>query len=241
MHPLAVPLAAQTPEAVEPAEVQLFDRIVAVVDQDPIFQGEIERIIELGLTEPREGEGPEAFRRRVLEELIERRLRYQKVGLFGTRTVSVEEIEAAVEELRSRISDQGRDFDQALAAADMTIEELRQIVARQLAVVDYVDRQLGTRVFISLEDIQSYYDEELVPRLRSQNAEIPPLDEVRETIRHVLQEQRLNEEIEKWTEDLRRKADVRILIDDYPDELPPLRRRIGSPQDATPPARSPPP
>lgn len=206
--------------------LELVDRIVAVVDQAPILQSDIDQALDLGLVEVRDGEGPQALQRRVLDELIERHLRYQEVGRFGTRTVTVEEIEQAIEEIRSRAAEQGQDLAEVLESAHTSPAELRQIVARQLAVVDYVDRRLGTRVFISLEEIQSYYDDELVPALREQQAEVPPLEEVRETIREVLREQRLNEEIERWTEGLRREADIRILIDDYPEELPPLRERF---------------
>jgi hypothetical protein len=211
-----------------PGEPRLVDRIVAVVDQDPIFQSEVEQVIELGLVEPEEGESPEALRRRVLSELVDRRLRYREVGRFGTRTVTVDQIEQAVAEMRASYPTEEA-FEKRLRESNTTLDELRQIVARQLAVVDYVDRRLGPRVFVSLEDIQTYYDEELVPALRDQGTEPPPLDEVRETIRGVLRERRLNEEIERWTRDLRREADVEILIDDYPDELPPVRLTIQRP------------
>lgn len=210
-------------------ETRLVDRIVAVVDQAPIFHSEIEQIIELGMMERGEGESLEALRRRVLSELIDRRVRYQEVGRFGTRTVTIEEIDSAVAELRATHASEEA-FEEHLKESGTTLEELRQIVARQLAVVDYVDRRLGPRVFISLDEIQTYYDEELVPALRGQGAEAPPLTEVRETVREVLRERRLNEEIERWTRELRREADVQILIDDYPDELPPVRLTIQGPR-----------
>jgi hypothetical protein len=221
---LSDPGEAQDP----PGEPRLLDRIVAVVDQDPIYQSEVEQVIELGLVEPEEGESAEALRRRVLSDLVDRRLRYREVGRFGTRTVTVDQIDQAVAEMRAGYPTEEA-FEKRLRESNTTLDELRQIVARQLAVVDYVDRRLGPRVFVSLEDIQTYYDEELAPALRKQGTEPPPLNEVRETIRGVLRERRLNEEIERWTRDLRREADVQILIDDYPDELPPVRLTIQQP------------
>ena len=233
--PAAVPmglLGQSPPEAAQeegnPGERRLVDRIVAVVDQTPVFHSEIEQVIRLGLVEREEGESLDALRRRVLSELIDQHLRVQEVGRFGTRTVSIEEIESAVAELRATYEAEEA-FEEHLRRSDTTLEELRQIIARQLAVVDYVDRRLGPRVFISLEDIQTYYDEELVPALREQGTEPPSLSEVRETIREVLRERRLNEEIERWTRELRREADVQILVDDYPDELPPTRLTIRQP------------
>jgi hypothetical protein len=56
---------------------------------------------------------------------------------------------------------------------------------------------------------------------------VPPLDEVRDQIRAVLKEQRLNEELAKWTEELRRAADIHIYFDKPADQLPPVVKRIG--------------
>ena len=84
-------------------------------------------------------------------------------------------------------------------------------------VLTYVDERLGSRVFVSAEDIQHYFEETLVPELRARREAIPELDSVREQIRSVLKEQRLNEEITLWTEELRREAD----IEDYFDDLKP--------------------
>ena len=49
----------------------------------------------------------------------------------------------------------------------------------------------------------------------------PPLPEVREQIRAVIREQRLNEEIDRWTEELRIEADIDDFFDAPLDELPP--------------------
>lgn len=212
-------------------ELDTVDRIVAVVNEDPIFRSEIEQAIALGLVESLDRENPETLRRRVLDQLVDQRLRFQEMGRFGERTVTVEEIEAVVAEMSAEFPDEEA-FEGHLRAADTTPEELRQLVARQLAAIDFVDRRLGVRVFISLEDIESYYENELVPEMRRQQASVPPLEEVREQIREVLRQRRLNREIESWTEELRREADVQILIDDYPDELPPVRLRIDQPPES---------
>ena len=58
---------------------------------------------------------------------------------------------------------------------------------------------------------------------------MPPIESVRESIRALLKEQRLNEEISRWTEDLRRQADV---IDNFASlhaELPPVRYEAPAP------------
>jgi len=68
---------------------------------------------------------------------------------------------------------------------------------------------------------------------------VPPLAEVRERILGLLREQRLNEEIEKWSEELRQKADVASFFDTPTGPpmppLPPIVRRIEKPAKAPPP------
>jgi hypothetical protein len=89
-------------------------------------------------------------------------------------------------------------------------------------VLIYVEERLGARVFVGLEEIQRYYNEVLVPALEENGQPIPPQQEVREEIRAVLREMRLNEEIERWTEELRQEADIVDYFDDPREELPPL-------------------
>lgn len=204
---------------------RLVDRIVAVVDLDPVLQSEVEQAIQLGLAERRPDESPEEFRLRVLQDLIDQRLRYQEVGRFGPG-VAVEAIEAEIDEIRAAYPSPEA-FEEDLERSGTSMEELRQIVARQLAVVEYVDQRLGPRIFVSLDEIREFYHGELEPALRRQGVEPPPLEEVREDIRELLKQRHLNAEIQRWTEELRRQADIQILVDLYPRELPPVIHRIG--------------
>jgi hypothetical protein len=94
-------------------------------------------------------------------------------------------------------------------------------------VLIYVEERLGARVFVGLEEIQHYYDEVLVPQLRKDSEPIPPIREVREPIRQVLREALLNEELERWTVELRRGADVIDYFDQERRDLPPIVHRVG--------------
>ena len=112
-------------------------------------------------------------------------------------------------------------FRRRLGELGMTEEEVRQLVARQLAVLTYVTERLGARVFVGFDDIRAHYQETLVPDLERRGEPVPPLDEVREAVRAVLHEQRLNQELERWTEELRAEADV-LVFPAPPEPLPPV-------------------
>jgi len=222
--PAPVPPAAPAPSAA--GENVLRDRVVAIVDEDPILASDVERIVGLGLAQPTAGESPREFRRRVLGQLIDERLRFHEIDRFGFEPVPVARIDQQVQEIRDRFKGEAG-LDSRLKEVGLTLAGLRQLVSRQLMVLTYVDERLGPRVFVSVDDINNYYRDVLTPELQKQGQEAPPIDPVREQIRTVLKEKLLNKEIETWTEELRRKADILNYFDDEGKPLPPVVRTIG--------------
>jgi hypothetical protein len=215
------PLPAQVPAPAAGELGDLVDRVVAVVDEEPILLSDLERAIRLGLVARREGESEAALRRRALDEWIERRLRLAEISRFGFEQAPFEEVERQVELLRSRFADEAA-WRAELAALGLGEAEVRQLVARQLAVLSYLEQRLGPRAFVGLEEIQRYYDEVLVPRLVAEGDPVPPVEEVREAIRAVVREEKLDREIALWTERLRSEADVIDLLDSPERPLPPV-------------------
>jgi hypothetical protein len=207
------------------AEGRLVDRILAVVDEDPVLASEVEQAIGLGLAVREDGESDEALRRRVLDGIIEQRLRFHEVDRFGFTEVPVAEIEAHYAEIRGRFGDDAS-WLARLAELGLTPASVRQLVSRQLMVLTYVEERLGARVLVGLEDIRAYHDTTLKAQMEAQKQPLPLIETVRESIRALLKEQRLNAEIARWTEELRRQADV---VDQFATErqsLPPVRYEV---------------
>jgi hypothetical protein len=222
------PVVAPVPEASPPAAAdhRLADRVVAVLDEEAILLSDVDQVIGLGLVEQQPGESLDDLRARVLQGLIDQRLRFQQVDRFGMERVSVDVVEAEVAKIAARFPDRDA-FLGRLARLDMSEGELDQLVARQLMVLSYVEERLGARIFVSLDDIRAYYEEELVPGLQAAGSPLPPLEDVREDIRSLLRAERLNAEIVEWTERLRREADIQVFLFAPPEgTLPPLLRRI---------------
>src|SRR5436305_3671691 len=121
----AAPGAAASPPA------KLEDRVMAVVDEDPILASDLERVIALGLKQPNPGEADVAFRRRVLNDLIEERLRFHEIDRFGFGQVPVADIDAHVAEIRARFKDEAT-FQKALQEHGLTLKALRQLASRML-------------------------------------------------------------------------------------------------------------
>lgn len=220
----APPAHVEAAGSESPAPPVLVDRVVAVVDEDPILDSDIERVVHLGLLPEVVGESAAAGRRRALDLAIEQKLRLHEVDRFGFEETPLALLDRQMEETRSRFPSEGA-FRAELARLGLDETSLRQLLARQLSVLAYVEERLGPRVFVSVDDIGHYYNEELLPQLARDGVaptDIPALESVRESIRAVLRERRLNEEIDRWTADLRGKADVVDYLDREARPLPPV-------------------
>jgi len=217
---IALALLAATPVAGDEPASDLVDRVVAVVDEEPILLSDLERAQALGTVTRREGESDAALRRRTLDELVAWRLRLHEVARFGIEEAPLTEVDRQIERIRIRYPEAGA-WQAELDRLGLDEAQVRQILARQLAVLDFVEQRLGPRVFVGVDEIQSYYDGTLVPELRERGDPVPPVEEVREAIRVVLREAKLNEEVESWTRRLRLEADVVDLLDQEERPLPP--------------------
>ena len=242
IFPMAILLAAgspawpQTPRTPKPApapsaasaQARLQDRVLAVVDEDPILASDVERAIRLGLEPPRPGEADERFRRRVLDALIDQRLQFHEIDRFNFEQVPVDEIQKRVADIRSRFPDDEAAFLKALKEVGLDPKTLRQLVARQLLVLTYVDERLGARVFVGPDELNRYYREVLTPEMQKRGQQPPPLEDVREDIRETLKQQKMTQEMAKWTQELRSKADIAIysLAQQANRPLPPVVKTI---------------
>jgi len=224
----AAPRAPAPPAAGTTGPPQLLDRVVAVVDEDPILLSDLDRAIGLGTIARQPDEGEEAFRRRALDRLIEWRLQLHAIARFGFEEAPLEEVDRQLAELEAKFPT-AAGWQRELARLNLTEAQVREILARQLSVLSYVEQRLGPRVFVDVDDIRKYYEETLVPKLEKAGQPVPPIEKVREAIRSVLREQRLDQEIDRWTRQLREQADVVDLLDQEPEPLPPVVGTIGPP------------
>jgi len=220
---LALLLLPVGPASGQPAAPALtpVDRVVALVDEEPILASDLERVIALGLVARQPGESDLAVERRALDQLIELALRQAELGRFGYQLVPVDQVDRQLEAIRARFPTPAS-FAAELERLGLDEQGVRQLLARQLATLAFVEERLGPRVFVGLEDIRRYYEEALVPDLAARGLEAPPIEEVRESIRALLREQRLDEEIARWTAELRRQADIVDLLDAGEASLPPV-------------------
>ncbi|HKR64830.1 MAG TPA: hypothetical protein VJZ00_13945 [Thermoanaerobaculia bacterium] len=191
-----------------PAAAVTVDRIAAVIDRQVLTVSEITQMVEIRFF-PRLATNDDDYRREVLDALIAQALRYRDVERFGAQDIPRDTIEARLVEIRQRFSSEA-DFTAAVARAELTLDEVRALVKRQLQVEAYIQERFAPLVFVSPEDIDEYYRGPWMRQRRERGLAVPPLDSVREEIRTAARSARLEEEIGKWTAQLRARASVDV-------------------------------
>jgi hypothetical protein len=197
---LALPLSAVT-----------VDRIAAVIDQQVLTVSEISQISQMVEIRffPRTAQTDDEHRREVLDALIAQALRYRDVERFGADDVPRDTIEARIEEIERRFPTEA-DFNTALARAELTLDEVRALAKRQLQVEAYIQERFAPLIFVSTEDIEEYYRGPWSAQRRERGLAVPPLTQVRDEVREAIRSSRLQDEIEKWTAQLRARANVDV-------------------------------
>jgi hypothetical protein len=210
--PAPAALPAVPPRATPTGPAALVDRIAAVVGDDIILESEIRKLVAVGYLERKTGESDTAYRDRALDQRIVDLLREKQLRRSSGFDPKPEEVEARVAALEERLAkNRGVPAAAALAAAGTTREELSQWVRRGLALDSFVKERLTPGLKLTEADLRAYYDTAFRDAAKKRGlADLPPFDDVREEIREVVRELRLNAEIERWTEQLR--GETRILI-----------------------------
>lgn len=191
-----------------PASAVTVDRIAAVVDRQVLAVSEITQMVEIRFF-PRLAPSEDEHRREVLNALIAQALRYRDVERFGAEDIPLDTIEARIQDIKRRFSMEA-DFNAALARAELSNDELQALVKRQLQVEAYIQERFAPLVFVSPEDIEEYYRGPWAQQRRERGLSVPPLAEVRDEIRDAVRSARLQGEVEKWTAQLRERANVDV-------------------------------
>ncbi len=185
------------------------DRIAALIDKQVLTVSEVSQMVELRFFGRKTGQPDDDYRHDVLEALIAQALRFRDVERFGAEDISKDAIEARLHDIAARFPAPA-DFDAAVARTELSPDEVRALVKRQLQVEAYVQEHFSPLIYVSQDEIETYYRGPWSEQRRARNLPLQPLPQVSDEIRSLLKASRLQTEIDQWTEKLRARANVDI-------------------------------
>ena len=195
--------------SVLPASAVTVDRIAAVLDDQVLTVSEVGQMAEVRFFPRLAGQSDDEYRRAILEALIAQALRLRDVERFGAPEIKADSIEARLQEIRVRFPSPA-DFEAALVRAELTLEDVRALIKRQLQVEVYIQERFAPLVSVSNEEIEQHYRGPWLAQRRERGLPVVPLSQVRDEIRETLLASRLAGDIERWTNRLRLRANVDV-------------------------------
>jgi peptidyl-prolyl cis-trans isomerase SurA len=147
------------------AEAAVVDRIVAVVNEDIIslydvdsaMRPVVENIKKQRFPADQERQALARLREDMIDTLIENKLTEQEVKRYNI-SVSDEEVDAYIRQIRQRRSYTEQELQANLAAQGMSMEDYRREVKSQLQRTKLVNREVKSKVVITQAEIKSYYE-----------------------------------------------------------------------------------
>lgn len=200
----------------------LVDRVAASVNDIAIPESALRRAMLLSPLEREPGETADVFRFRVLDALIDQRLQYEDALRFGPEPPDAAEIEAAMAKVFDRLQAEGKVPAEEIARAGLTEEEVRASIERQLVVQRYIRERFRPVALAEEERARVEYDEHFVPERRAAGLPVTPFDQVAGQMRERSQQRVIDEEVDKWIQELRDKARITI----YPPPATPTGQGV---------------
>ncbi len=182
--------AAQAPPPPRPSApatvpVETLERVVAVVDQQPLLLSDVRALAAVrGLGEPA-----------ALEAAIDERLMYAEASRLAQAEVRPGDEEAALKALLAREPE---------LATRVPEPDLHRLLRRQLTILKYVEFRFRPQVRVSDEQVRKAWESAEVGRPTG-----IPLEDAQDSIRAQLERRALDERVEAWIAELRSRADVR--------------------------------
>ena len=191
--------AGQDPEPTSrPGGGPWLDRVLAVVNGEPITLSEVVEAIALAPAEPPSAE-------EALERLIDARLMERQARRYPLDPPSDSETEETLRALKERFTTLEA-YRTTLLRLGIAEDYLRKRIRRELIVDRYLERRFRPLVQVAQREVEEYYRTVLLPDL---DAGSPmPVGEVEALIRNILEERDLNRRISEWVDELKSTARI---------------------------------
>lgn len=188
---------------------QIVDRVAARVDEEIVLQSDVEQLARYQLLVDGKAESDS----QILDRLIDQWIVKKEAEASRFPAASDADVERGMQRLLRSFAKK-EDFDAQRAKVGLSDEDVRQIVAAQAYLSNYLDSRFRPTVQVSEKAIQDFYDQAVVPRAKARGQEPPAFDAARDVIQEVLIQQGINEQADKWLKESRTRLNITKYLTD---------------------------
>ena len=199
----------------------VLDSVVAIVNGDVLLQSDVEeerRFESLQLLPANENTDQYAA-----EHLITRTLILQQMQEQDIHPPAVPDavLDTSLAELKRQLPGCAARCQTAagwtgyLAERGMTPAAVRARWQQRLVITEFLNQRFRAGRRASEQDVQAYYDKNLVPQFQAKHEKAPPLKSLQSRIEELLLQEQVTKQIDDWEATLRQEGSVQILVPGY--------------------------
>jgi hypothetical protein len=189
-----------------PENPHQIDGVAARIEDDIITESEVR---ELGAFQQLV-DGKSKSRVEILRELADQWMIHNEATTAKYAQPSSADVDLAYTEFVKQFP-LAEDFKQRCAEAGLSEAAVRRMVQQQLYLARFIDYRFRPAAQVTDQQVADYYRDEFVPQLKARNADVPPLDDVDDTIREVLIQRAINDRENKFLDENRGRLKIDIV------------------------------
>ena len=188
----------------------ILDRIAVSVGNRVITASDLER--EIRVTAFLNGVKPDlspAGRRAAAERMVEQKLIRNELENSRYPVPAMSEVEPELEQFKKKFFPDDAAYRRALADAGITEDDLKAELLWQRTLLLFIDIRFRPGAQVTDQEIQDYFDKTVAPAARAAHpGETPTLEKYRDEIERKLTGERVDQETDRWLEQVRRRTQV---------------------------------
>jgi hypothetical protein len=183
---------------------EIIDRVAVTVDKRVVTESEILR--QIRITAFLNGQQPDsspANKRTTADRLVEQiliRRELETTRYASEATTSTAEYEELVRKFPSSEA-----YRQALARYGVTDAEIREALAWQATLLDFIETRFRPGIQIPASDLREYYDSQVALN----PGKLPPFEQAKDDVEKILTQQRVDNALDRWLGQARLQSRIR--------------------------------
>lgn len=195
---------------------EVIDGVVATVNHQPVLRSDWNEAVdfEAFMQQKAVSHMTEAERGVTLRRLIDQQLLKSQMAEPHVLEPSEQRLQEDLAKLRAQLPGANDDATWQRLLADYGLNEasVKEHLRTQVLVMNFVEVRLRPDIHIQPEEVEAYYNQQLVPDLKLNGGKVIPLEEAAPRIRELLTQQRMDDMLDQWLHNLRQQAEIHSTV-----------------------------
>lgn len=221
MRPIFIALLLSI--SVEVHAGELLDRIVATVNGQVILKSDWDDEVrfEALMSDRKPDDETSEQRKAALDRLVDQDILREQMRMTDLKPASDDAIKKQIDDVKNEQLREhpGQSWETILSQYQLTDKVVEDHVAAELEQLELVDLRFRPSIQISSADIEKYYRQKIVPKLPASDP--LSLNDAVPKIKQILIQERINQLLNSWLENLRSQAQIKVLSADKSSDASP--------------------